>query len=162
MKKKTPIYEISIYYQCIIYDNTLKSLLSFINNDYLKMLLNEKEDGINNNNIRLYPDINKINDEIKNYLISENYPEKLIFVYDSDYEYNSEYMIVTEIFSGISLKVDKTLISIFEINKSQAHINMLKYNIEDINKIQMLMLKVQKQLENQKIIDFPIQRIKER
>ena len=162
MKKKLPVYEINIDYSFIIYEERIVSLLSFVNNDILSYLLQIKEKFYCEDNVlRVVPNMNEINQKIEVQLNNDCIPKKILFVYDKDDEYNEEYIYLKEVFSGVSIKVDKFLISVFQIDKLNANKELLKYNLEEINSIKKLMFDVKKEIDNQKIINFPIRRIKE-
>ena len=164
MKKKLPVYEINVIYPCIINDTKIMSLLSFINDENLNFLLKEKESIFydENNRLRIVPNINDINEEIKNKLESMSIPNNLLFVYDKEDDNNPEYIYIKEVFSGTSIKVDKTLVSYFEMNRTKANVKLLGYNLDQIESIHEMMYDVKSKLKRQKIIDFPIKRIKER
>ena len=164
MKKKLPIYEINIDYACIVNDLKLVSLLSFINNNDIDFLLERKESVFydENNRLRVVPRISDINHEIESILDYLSIPSSLLFVYKDDDENNTEYIYITEIFTGVTVRVDKTLVSYFQISRAQANIKMLQYDLDQVQSINELMLDVQEGLNKRKIIDFPIKRIKER
>ena len=163
MKKKLVMYEIDIDYACVINNRKIVSLLSFIDNDTLQFLLREKESVFydENNRIRVIPNINKVNQKIELELENSRMPRSLLFTYDKD-DINEEYIYIKEVFSGVSIKVDKILVSFFKINRLKANYKLFKYDLEQINNVKKIMLNAEKETFNPKIIDFPIKRIKER